>query len=121
MKQVYAVLIFVLFCSVFTLNAVEIPGGDVEGFWPASESPYLVLGDITVPDGKTLEIESGSEVKFSSTYSLYVSGRLLADGVSFPGDVYGNFEDWWHGIKFYNTSAANDTSRISNCEINWSH
>jgi parallel beta-helix repeat protein len=48
--------------------------------WNLTNSPYIVIGDVTVQTGVTLTIESGVEVKFDGVYSIIVDGRLDAQG-----------------------------------------
>jgi parallel beta-helix repeat protein len=50
--------------------------------WYFADSPYIVMGDVTVEPGFTLIIEPGVEVKFDDTYSIIVDGTLIADGTS---------------------------------------
>ncbi|MFC1704534.1 C25 family cysteine peptidase [Candidatus Omnitrophota bacterium] len=55
--------------------------GDVGGqTWTLNEDPYIVTGDLEVPIGTTLTIESGVEVRFDGPYSLIVDGTLHAVG-----------------------------------------
>lgn len=48
--------------------------------WYQADSPYIVMGDITVEPGFTLTIEPGVEVRFDGTYSIIVDGILIANG-----------------------------------------
>jgi hypothetical protein len=40
---------------------------DVSGTWTKANSPYIVLGEAIVPDGQTLTIEPGVEVRFATS------------------------------------------------------
>lgn len=79
------------------------------GPWTLDRSPYVVVDDITVPEGETLTIEAGVEVRFESDYWLDVYGSLSAAGTQdqpitftsdrkYPGD--------WKGIYFEATAGA---------------
>jgi parallel beta-helix repeat protein len=50
------------------------------GPWTLAESPYIVVGEITVPQGQILTIEPGVEVKFDGFYRIFVDGNLSAIG-----------------------------------------
>ncbi|MBD2700493.1 hypothetical protein IC229_07595 [Spirosoma sp. BT702] len=55
--------------------------GSVSGIWTKANSPYILNGSVSVPNGQTLTIQAGVEVQ-STTYSdrLAVYGTLLAQG-----------------------------------------
>jgi len=97
----------------------DIPAGNVSGTWPLSGSPFRVNGDITVPNGQTLTIEPGVNVIFSGNYKFNVQGRLLAVGT--PQDTITftaqDTATGWHGIRFTNTPATNDTTKIIYCKL----
>ncbi len=54
--------------------------GDVAGVLSAADGPYLVTGDVTVPDGQSLVIEPGVEIYFQDFYKFEVNGVLDAVG-----------------------------------------
>lgn len=86
-------------------TSTSIEGGDVSGLWTQLGSPYLIMGDISVPEGDTLKITSGTEVIFQGYYRLDVKGTLLAQG-TFSDSIYFTTEDEetrWHGIRFDNS------------------
>lgn len=58
--------------------------GNVSGTWTEPNSPYIVIGQATVPAGQTLTIQPGVLVKFDVGLSLTVNGILRAIGL--PGD-----------------------------------
>lgn len=97
----------------------NIKTGNVSGTWTKKSSPYLIKGEITIPDGETLTIEPGVEVIFEGHYKFNVQGRLLAIGtekvtVTFTAK---DKETGWHGIRFENTPASNDSSKIIYCKL----
>jgi parallel beta-helix repeat protein len=116
-------LFFILVCFEFLFSQTTIPEGNVSGNWELNGSPYLIEGEITIPDGETLTIEPGITVEFQGFYSLYVQGRLLAlgteqDSICFTvADTSGFFMadttcGAWDGIHFIETPTTNDSSKI---------
>jgi hypothetical protein len=117
----YSVLtVMFLFLNTNVL-AKKIPAGNVSGTWTKKSSPYIIKGEITIPDGETLTIESGVEVIFNGHYKFNVQGRLLAigaekDTITFTAK---DKETGWHGIRFENTPVANDSSKIIYCKLEY--
>ncbi len=106
-----------------------IPGGSVYGTWKADHSPYMVYGDITIPDDSSLTIEPGVNVVFYGPYGISVPGRLIAAGSS-EDSIYFSVNDTtgfsdtaiinggWHGIRIVNTDPA-DTSVLRYCDLSY--
>ncbi len=93
------------------------------GTWYADNSPYLVQGRATVPEGQTLTIEPGTIIKLYSvgypTYGrLRINGTLIAQGSLNDSIVFNRYSDTgnWGSINFgfYNT-----TSSIEYCKIEY--
>lgn len=95
--------------------STTIDSGNVSGVWYASSSPYLVYGDISIPNLQALTIEPGVQVLFQGYYKLTVNGRLIAQGASGDSIVFstGSPEQKWRGIIWENTSAVNDSSLLN--------
>ncbi len=101
--------------TTFALSQTTVTGNQ-SGVWSAAGSPYLVIGEITVPSGDTLVIEPGVMVKFQGHYKFVINGNLQAlgsesDSIIFTTDnpVVG----WW-GLRFVN---ADSGSVLSYCRI----
>jgi len=95
--------------------------GDVSGTWTKANSPYKINGDISIPNGSILAIESGVIVLFRGSYKLDVKGCLLAvgtitDTITFTAE---NPSTGWQAIKFLNTANTNDTSRFVYCKMEY--
>ena len=58
--------------------------GQVAGTWTPAGSPYMVVADIEIPYGLTLNIQAGVQVKFTGHFKLIAHGTLTAVGA--PGD-----------------------------------
>lgn len=93
-------------------DAVKIESSEVSGeikqntVWPASLSPIIVKGDVTVSKDVTLFIEPGTEVKFGENVMLVVNGNLIAEGkegkeIVFTSGVAEPAAGKWRGIRFY--------------------
>ena len=86
---------------------------DTDTNWHLSDSPIVVIGNITVNDGVTLTIEPGVVVKFESLKSLVVNGILIAQGtsanpISFTSSSVSPGAGDWGFIKF--TDSSTDAS-----------
>ncbi len=85
----------------------------------ASNSPYAVSGNLTVPKGITLSIEPGVTLNLRRNCGITVSGRFLADGTTnqpivftrYPGDLN------WERIQFVEA----EDSRFRNCVIEYAN
>ncbi len=104
--------------------------------WAAADNVHLVNCDVTVALGVTLTIEEGAIVKFEYDDTLYVNGKLVANGTasdpiyftsfrddSVGGDTNGDgasagvVEDWGR-IRF--AEGSDDSSSIQYAEIRYS-
>lgn len=111
-------------CLILTLSSLaqtNIQGGDVSGTWTSANSPYLVSGEITIPDGQTLTIMPGVAVIFTLNYKFNIQGRLLAigtirDTITFTAQ---DAAEGWHGLRFVKTPSTNDTSKIVYCKLQY--
>jgi len=102
-------------------GGTEVEAGDVSGIWSEAESPYYVLGDISVSDSGELIIEPGVRVIFTGPYSLTVGeeARLVAEGTG-SGPIEftaANRELGWKGLRFVE-SGEDDVLRY--CSITFS-
>lgn len=119
MKKIIFQLVF-LFFFVKIFSQVNIAQGDVSGIWKKQNSPYNILGNITIPDDSILIIEPGVTVKFFSWSTLTVNGTIIAKG-TLTDSI--KFEHQWLGISFKNKEgnedfmSDNDSSVFTYCEI----
>ena len=107
-------LLFAIICTTLLgiVSADTIPGGDVSGTWYQANSPYYIMGNITIPTGDTLVIEPGVVANFENTSFLLVNGFLEAVGTE-PDSILFTGE-YWQGISFEN---APDSSHLTYCII----
>jgi len=117
--RLLALLIVVQLTADFSYSQTDISGGKIKGKWALSDSPFLIHGEVTIPNGETLEIEPGVSIVFEGHYKLNVQGRILAVG-SREAMIKFTAQDTilgWHGLRFNETSPANDSSKIVYCQI----
>ncbi len=106
--------------------------GDVFGSLYKSSSPYYVIGDISIPDDQTLNIEPGVEILFTDNYVFNVKGCLRAEGqpsekikfsvAEINEELYDSNETeegGWGGIRFNNIAVSNLPSLINYCEFSY--
>jgi hypothetical protein len=90
-----------------------------------------VVGSVQVEDGVRLTVAPGVLVEFQGYYRLSVQGTLLAVGtpekrIRFTIHDPQNFTvdhtyyGCWNGIRFHDTRATNDASRIEHCILEYS-
>jgi len=87
--------------------------GDVT--WSSENSPYFLVGDITVPSGQTLTIEPGVEVKCEADFGIIVEGTLDAQGTAgshINFSTINQSDSTWSGIEF---NSGSSSSIISYC------
>lgn len=106
--------------TVLMLNAITIPGGDVSGTWTTTDNPYYIDGNIEIPLGQDLTIESGVEIYFNDVYNFMVYGQLIAQGNEDQPIIIAMITggSGWQGIRFIDTSDnGQEGSLLSYCEI----
>jgi len=83
-----------------------------------SVNPTYVWGDITIPSTYTLTINPGVTVNFDGYYQVAVQGRVLANGTA-QDSIRFNADpaDPWHGFRFINTPAGNDSTKFAHCSF----
>ncbi len=129
MKKKVLLILFLAFYIILSSDTI-IPAGNVSGNWDIDGSPYLIEGEITIPDGETLTIDPGILVEFQGHYKFNVQGRLLAigteqDSIYFTINDTTGFSNYsipdggWHGIRFDNTPTTNDSSKIVYCHLEY--
>jgi hypothetical protein len=79
-----------LFSFIFSEQRVS---GLQSGVWKAQNNVYVVEGDITVPKGLSLTLDSGVVVKFNGNFSLFVDGDLYVEGSHSQRVYFTSFAD----------------------------
>lgn len=90
---------------------------DTDTVWHATNSPYTVVGDISVAANTTLIIEPGVTVEFDPGQGMTVQGRLLADGTADQPILFTRSQPGttWERLLFLE---AGD-SRLAHCTIEY--
>ena len=93
-------------------NVQSVPAGTLSGnnTWTAAGGPYLVEGDLTIPAGSSLTIESGASVYFAYQARLIVNGKLTAQGTDYKHIRFTrnpNTSSNWANIEFRNSTQDN--------------
>lgn len=104
--------LFVIF--TISLFATDVSGNQ-SGSWVAADSPYVMVGDVTVFSGQTLTIEPGVQVLSNAGFQLTVTGNIIAEGtitdsISFS---YNGEGINWAGIKLEGSAE----SSFSYCSV----
>ncbi|MCD4795972.1 MAG: T9SS type A sorting domain-containing protein [Candidatus Cloacimonetes bacterium] len=76
----WILLIIIVVISTQVLSAQTNVSGEVSGIWELANSPYIVVGDISIVGDSLLVIEAGVEVRFDGFYQFVAYGILSAIG-----------------------------------------
>ena len=79
MKTKPIIIVLILLTLFAIIHATNV-SGDISGTWTKANSPYNVVGEIVVPQGQSLYIQSGVSVIFQGNYGLTVQGYISANG-----------------------------------------
>ncbi len=99
------------------LSQTEVQG-EVTGVWDLDGNPYLVVGEIAVPNNQSLTIEAGVEILTDSGISFFVYGTLVAEGTEEDSIYFGPSEqnDGWGGLRFLE---ADEGTRLNYCIVEY--
>lgn len=103
------------------------------GTWTTADSPYIIEGRAIVPNGQSLTIEPGVEIRLSSSTSsttswfdysagnvgvIRVEGTLIADGTSADPILFTRDNTGYWGTILIDDNASTNTS-FTNCIIEY--
>ena len=111
-----------IICLIILFVAASLAATDVSGVqsgtWSLQNSPYNLVGEVTIPAGETLTIQPGVIVYAMGDYRINASGTIIAVGT--PADSI-RFESGqadpnalWTGIRLDNTVSP---SEFAHCYI----
>jgi hypothetical protein len=112
--------LFLISFSFISFSQTTLTGGEVSGTLLASGSPYLVTGDLTIPEDSLLTIEAGVYLDFADTIKLIVRGNINCEG-TLANPITLTCTDslnGWGGVIILNKSTA-DTNRFNFCNFSY--
>lgn len=66
-----------------TKNSIYVVSGHINTCtWNYHGVPYIIGGNMTIDNARTLTLDAGNTLKFNGDYYLQVSGKLVANGTS---------------------------------------
>ncbi len=95
-------LILIIALAAQVLIAQTNVSGEVSGIWELANSPYIVVGDLSIVGDSLLVIEAGVEVKFDGFYQFVAWGILSAIGTESEPILFTsnattpNLGDWYN-------------------------
>ena len=108
-KMIHFLFILIILLSVQMLTAQTNVSGEVSGTWELINSPYIVVGDLSIVGDSLLVIEAGVEVRFDGFYQLVVWGALSAVGtelypILFTSNATSPSPGDWYNIDLFDSS-----------------
>jgi len=85
------IFLFILFAAYVptALAQTEVSGPiPFNTTWTSDLSPYLVIGDVQIPEGVSLTIDPGVEVQFAGTHEILVQGNIIANGTEIDSIIF---------------------------------
>ncbi len=112
----------ILLCLIASIAFSEtvINQGPVSGFWTRENSPYIIQGDIEIPQNDSLLIGPGVQVLFNGHYSLTAYGLFKAQGTEQDSILISSThaDTLWNGLKFIRNFSIFDYCKITRCYAN---
>jgi hypothetical protein len=122
MKKAQFFLLVVTSLLVLKVQSQNLTiGGSISTNTVWNYDTVKITSDVTILNGVKLTIESGTVVQAQGQYKIDVKGQLVAIGTATSRIIFtaNNQAVGWKGIRFDNTLATNDSSKLYYCTINW--
>lgn len=92
-----------------TASVVVYPSATLTTETWTNDRIYVINKETGIPEGETLTIEPGTEIRFDGSFSLIVAGTLIADGteeepIRFTSDSQNPSPGDWMRIRFLDTA-----------------
>lgn len=116
MNKLIVFLILFNITTCFSQNIIN--EGEVSGKWTKENSPYIVKGNISIVENKSLFIEAGVRVQFDTLCRMNIKGQLIAEGNSTDSIFFTSFsaQSKWNGLRFL-YKEPNKLSKLSYCIV----
>jgi hypothetical protein len=100
-------------CSIVSC----IEPGYISGTLTQDESPYLINGHLSVPNGETLTIEPGAKLAFRGPYHITIEGSVEAMGTADEPIIFTHSNPLltWDGFDADAVAIENDSSKFDHC------
>ncbi|MBI1387360.1 MAG: hypothetical protein GC154_02800 [bacterium] len=93
--------------AVSSLAATRSGRIDADEHWSASENPWVITADVTIPEGVSVTAEPGVRLQLASGRSIFVYGRLdLRGEVDSPIHVEPQNTSRWGAINYEDQGAG---------------
>jgi len=108
-EMIHFLFILIILLSVQMLTAQTNVSGEVSGTWELINSPYIVVGDLSIVGDSLLVIEAGVEVRFDGFYQFISYGILSAvgtesDPILFTSNAATPNPGDWYNIDLFDSS-----------------
>jgi len=133
-KNTKTISLFLILLSLNSFGQTTIQDEtDINGTWTVANSPYIIEGRTVVPNGQTLTIEPGVEVRLSSSASptpswfdysegnvgvIRVQGEIIANGTPEEPILFTRDNSGFWGTILIDENASG-TSSFSSCIIEY--
>jgi len=89
-----------------TVTSTSNISGELSGVWTEAYSPYIIMDDVTLPDGNHLEIGPNVEIHTNNGSKITVEGYFQALGND-RGNIVFTTDNTWSGLYFFNNDFEN--------------
>jgi hypothetical protein len=97
------------------LSAIQVSGNQ-SGTWESANNPYQVIGNVTVPAGEVLTIQSGVVVEIMGAFQITIAGNMHAEGTESDSIRFVNMQTpvttLWPGLRFENESFSSTLNHV---------
>lgn len=134
MKKLSIISVFILLIQTSYGQTTIVDNSNISGSWTVDDSPYIIEGRAIVPNGETLTIEPGVEIRLRSSSSptvswfdyeegnvgvIRVQGEIIANGTAEDKILFTRDNTGYWGTILIDETASSSSS-FTNCIIEYS-